>query len=207
MTKLTVSATAFLLTAMVAWSSAVVAEQNDEEEDGNTEWTHTPILKRNIAQWNEEGKPDIPTSALPQEVVDAYDLGFTIPPEVFFSTQIQDMLSRLLDPPDDTQQSTSTNDSQQRASSGYTFSELKILNANSDLNEFITQYARFIGLDDVEDLSPDTVEELTNAHSYFSQIHSAIDRQNTRFAESSVIGTHMSVQSSQRRQYTLRSCH
>ncbi|MDE0093198.1 MAG: hypothetical protein OXO49_01690 [Gammaproteobacteria bacterium] len=85
------------LYAALTWWAEEESETTEDESDSEVEWTYSAKNIQLFHEWTEQGKPDLPTSKLPPQVVEKYGLDSdTVGPEVFYSNEVQNMMMQLI---------------------------------------------------------------------------------------------------------------
>lgn len=71
-------------------------EATQDQSESQVSWTYAPEMKLLRDQWIEQGKPNIPATMLPSEILEKFGIeSQTIGPEVFFSNEVQNMMTLL----------------------------------------------------------------------------------------------------------------
>jgi len=86
---------AILFTSLTALKET--ANKKTENESASiVAWTYDAELELLRAQWVAKGYPDIPTTFLPQQVLDRFGIETkTVGPEIFYSTEVQGLMNQF----------------------------------------------------------------------------------------------------------------
>ncbi|MDE0645946.1 MAG: hypothetical protein OXH84_06915 [Gammaproteobacteria bacterium] len=85
-----------ILFASLAALKETANKKTENESASIVAWTYDAELELLRAQWVAKGYPDIPTTFLPQHVLDKFGIeSKTVGPEIFYSTEVQDLMNQF----------------------------------------------------------------------------------------------------------------
>lgn len=166
--------------------------ESDDESDSEVEWTYSAKNIQLINDWKEQGYPGIPISQLPPQVVEKY--GFdsdTIGPEIFYSNEVQNMMSQLFlsgewNP--EPFQLTEPGELNKEQESLVTSDSLGIQRGPDGLVEMLNIYAEHLGLDSTEELPEDIRLLIEHFHQEILEADEAVMRFEFEQIESYLLG-------------------
>ncbi len=175
------------------WKPEPVQPTEDEkftltegESDSKVEWTYSAKNIQLINDWKEQGYPGIPTSGLPPQVVEKYGLDSdTVGPEVFYSNEVQNMMTQLVQSGDWNPETIQIQLTEQEF---VTSDSLGISRGPDGLVEMQNLYAEHLGLESSEELPEDTLLLIENFHKEILEADETVMRFEFEEIESYLLG-------------------
>ena len=165
-----------------------ISLQSYAQEEVEREWTPINVSQILIEQWRDAGRADVHVNTLPEGV--AEELGIeseTIPPEILFSQEMQEALTRVFELPD-----TPRMFPIEEFSMNPRREQLDFLRDDLSLEELKERYSNHLGIDDVEELTPEMIDKVTKLHTTFVRLRGQMEQHEAELNEHLHLHRHVS---------------